>query len=345
MKSEALLMSMRPNMDNIFNFTFQNHSINKVNEHNHLGLTWNSDVSGKSHISSIISKASKRIDMLRALKFKLDRSSLEKIYFTFIRPIFEYACFVWDCAPRHCYYFNKMAKLQISAARIITGTNNYSSKHLLYHDTGWELLSSRREKQRLILFYKILNGIAPSHLCNLFETYLVNNQRYDLRSTNVQNVLARTETYHCSFFPSSIRSWNSLDQTVKDASTINEFKRKLILKKQKNKYYDLGSRCVNSILASMRMKCSQLNSHLFRNNIIQNRLFTCGIEETVFHYFFECCNFLNHRDSILMETLSITTLTVEKVFHGDKDININDNIKLHNAVSKYIIATKRFNIF
>ena len=32
----------------------------------------------------------------------------------------------------------------------------------------------------------------------------------------------------------------------------------------------------------MRMKCSQLNSHLFRNNIIQNRLCTCGIEETVF---------------------------------------------------------------
>ena len=45
-----------------------------------------------------------------------------------------------------------------------------------------------------------------------------------------------------------------------------------------------------------------------------------------------------------METLSITTLTVEKVLHGDNDININDNIKLHNAVSKYIIATKRFNI-
>ena len=179
--------------------------------------------------------------MLRALKFKLDKSSLEKISFTLIRPIFEYACVVWDSAPRHCYYVNKMEKLQISAARIITGTNNYSSKHLSYHDTGWELLSSRREKQRLILFYNILNGIAPSHLCNLFEIYLVNNQRYDLRSTNVQNGLARTETYRCSFFPSSIRSWNSLDQTVKDASTINEFKRKLILKKR-NKYYDLGFR-------------------------------------------------------------------------------------------------------
>ena len=46
-----------------------------------------------------------------------------------------------------------------------------------------------------------------------------------------------------------------------------------------------------------------------------------------------------------METLSITTLTVKKVLHGDKDININDNIKLNNAVSKYIIATKDLTSF
>ena len=35
----------------------------------------------------------------------------------------------------------------------------------------------------------------------------------------------------------------------------------------KNVSYNLGSRCVNAILASMRMHSSQLNSHLYRNNI------------------------------------------------------------------------------
>ena len=50
-----------------------------------------------------IAKASKRIAMLRSVKFKLDRSSLEKIYFAYIRPILEYAMVVWDSAPRHDY--------------------------------------------------------------------------------------------------------------------------------------------------------------------------------------------------------------------------------------------------
>ena len=83
--------------------------------------------------------------MLHALKFKLDRTSLEKIYFAFIRPIFEYASVVWDSALRHQYIFTNMEKLQISAARVVTGINSYFSMHLLCHDTGWDLLSTRRE--------------------------------------------------------------------------------------------------------------------------------------------------------------------------------------------------------
>ena len=158
--------------------------------------------------------------MLHALKYKLDRSTLEKVYFAFIRPIFEYACVVCDSAPRYDYIFNNIKKLQISAARIVIGTNTYSSNQLLYHDTGWELLSS---EQRLILFDKIINGLSPPHLSKLYNTHLSNNTRYGFRYPNIQNAFARTETYRCSFFPSAIRTWNSLGPSVKDSSTFNEF--------------------------------------------------------------------------------------------------------------------------
>ena len=66
--------------------------------------------------------------MKRALKDELGRSALEKIYFAFIRPLFEYGCTGWDNAPRHEYLFNEMEKIQIQAARIITDTNNYAHK-------------------------------------------------------------------------------------------------------------------------------------------------------------------------------------------------------------------------
>ena len=59
----------------------------------------------------------------------------------------------------------------------------------------------------------------------------------------------------------------------KIASTLNEFKGKLNAKMtMKNVYYNLGCRCVNSILARMRIYCFQLNSHLDRNSITPNKL-------------------------------------------------------------------------
>ena len=76
LESEALLVTPDHLTDNTPDFTFQNHTICNVQQHKHLGLIWNTDATWKSHLLSIISKASERIDMLRALKFKLQMSSL-----------------------------------------------------------------------------------------------------------------------------------------------------------------------------------------------------------------------------------------------------------------------------
>ena len=42
-------------------FVFQNHIVNNVNEHTHLGVTWNKDGTWKNHLSHIINIAVKRI--------------------------------------------------------------------------------------------------------------------------------------------------------------------------------------------------------------------------------------------------------------------------------------------
>jgi hypothetical protein len=44
----------------------------------------------------ITEKVYKRINILRKFKLILDRKTLEKIYFTFVRPLLEYADVIWD---------------------------------------------------------------------------------------------------------------------------------------------------------------------------------------------------------------------------------------------------------
>ena len=131
------------------------------------------------------------------------KSETLAFYFSFLKFRFAslYNYVLIDNAPRHEYLLNEMEKIQIQAARIITGTNNYAHKHLLYLETGWEKLSKRREYHRLILLYKILNGLAPQHLCNIFLSNTNFNNGYNLRHNNMQLIYSRTETFLDHLFP------------------------------------------------------------------------------------------------------------------------------------------------
>ena len=71
-------------------------TLHNVNEHKHLGITLMSNGKWTSHIDNICNSAYKQINVLRKLKYTLNRETLLKIYNTFILPCFEYACEVWD---------------------------------------------------------------------------------------------------------------------------------------------------------------------------------------------------------------------------------------------------------
>ena len=93
-----------------------NQQIMEVDTHRHLGIYLSNDGSWHKQISYIKEKAWARINIMRRLKFVLDRKSLEIIYISFIRPILEYGNKIWD----NCQQYEKYAleKIQIEAARI-----------------------------------------------------------------------------------------------------------------------------------------------------------------------------------------------------------------------------------
>ena len=97
----------------------QNHSISKVDVHKHLGLYLTNDCTWHSHIN-YIKRACLRINIMRRLKYTLDRKSLETICLTFIRPLHEYRDIIWDNCTQ--YEKQELNKIQTEAARIATGT-------------------------------------------------------------------------------------------------------------------------------------------------------------------------------------------------------------------------------
>ena len=75
---------------------FDNKAVEDVHQHKHLGLIFNTRLSWKDHVSEIIAKVSKLLNVMHKLSRELDRKTLETIYETFIRSKLEYACIVWD---------------------------------------------------------------------------------------------------------------------------------------------------------------------------------------------------------------------------------------------------------
>ena len=95
-KNEVMLISCKTNTLAHPPIIMMNQQIQDVQFHKHLGVYFSSDCSWHRHIDYIKQKAWTRLNIMRKLKFDLDRKSLETIYISFIRPILEYADIIWD---------------------------------------------------------------------------------------------------------------------------------------------------------------------------------------------------------------------------------------------------------
>ena len=95
-KTESLLLLRKINKPDHPSLYLNDVRIEKVNTHKHLDVYLSQRLDWQNHVEYITDKVSTRLNLIRSLKFTLDRNSLQKIYFTFMRTVLEYADVVWD---------------------------------------------------------------------------------------------------------------------------------------------------------------------------------------------------------------------------------------------------------
>ena len=222
-KSESFIVSRKLNKPYHPPIYMGNTQIAEVNTHKHLGIILSHDCSWHAHIEYIKEKAWQRINMMRRLKFILDRKSLEIIYLSFIRPVLEYGDTIWENCTE--YEKKELDKIQNEAARIVTGATVLVSLQSIYQEVGWESLQDRRLKHKLNLFFKMQHDLTPLYLSSLVPPSISETTRYNLRNADDYTTLnCRTQLYYTSFVPSVIREWNALPGAAKQISTLHSFK-------------------------------------------------------------------------------------------------------------------------
>ena len=194
---------------------FNNENIKLVENHKYLGVTFYHNCKWHCHIENILKSTSSQLSMLRKFKFTLSRHNLETIYFTYILPLLEYACELWDGCNQQEY--NKIEQIQHETARIITGLPKLSSLESLYFETGWEPLHSRRRRRKLNMFYKIRNNNANSYLCDCLLPFERNENAYNLRNQTYYTRLQLYRNSVFSFFDQTLEQFDTRDKNCPDS--------------------------------------------------------------------------------------------------------------------------------
>ena len=150
--------------------------IPSVQVHKHLGIFISYDSSWDYHVNQILMKAIGK-------NWKVTpRTSLQTIHFSLIRPVLEYADVIWINLSQH--QKDQIKKVQNEAARIVTGPSKLMSLADLNRESGWETLSERRYKHKLILFLKMINGLVPFYLNSLVPVSIGSTSSYNLRGSH-----------------------------------------------------------------------------------------------------------------------------------------------------------------
>jgi hypothetical protein len=310
--------------------------------HKHLGLFFSNNGLWHDHIDYIVKKAYTRLNMLRKVRFKLNRFTLEKMYFSFIRPILEYGDVVWDTQTH--YLINKIENVQSEAARIVTGGTKLTSIQKLYEETGWEKLLERREKHKLILLYKIVNNQAPGYLRNLLPDRVDNLHNHNTRqSANILEISSKTKFYSDYFLPSSIKLWNRLSIDTRNSRSLNIFKERI--KTQNSKcpaHYYSGTRLGQILHTRLRMNSSSLNEHLFIRNLVDSPNCACGQVESTSHFLISCKKYTDLRNELMYTINYPVTIDLNLLLKGSDTLSVDQNIDIFIKVQNFILKSKRF---
>ena len=214
---------------------------------------------------------------------------------------------------------------------------------------------NRRNARCLIIIKELIDKKQPSYLYKILEPILSTTNTRHKNIGLIRNFPCRLIKYSKSFFPHSIRLWNSLDTETK-CLPLKSFKNKLF-KQIRPKMKLINTKLDNTgsmFLTWLRLGLSPLKHHKFNYNFpdAPDPFCSCfeGIEDTA-HFLLFCKMFSNARDALFsnvnnfipnFENMS-DKKKVNILLFGANFLKQNENQKIIQFTIDYVKDTNRFN--
>ena len=315
---------------------FNNIPVKRELDTKHLGLILDNKLDFRKHIAEKIKTANKGIGLLKFLTRFLTREKLSLIYKMHVRPHLDCGDVIYHNQSQES--MDLLESIQYQAGLIITGCWKGTSREKVYAELGWESLSDRRHFRRLSLYYKIKNNMTPNYLAALAQPFDQNH------TTRFQN----------SFFPYCHTNWINLDLSIRNAASLNIFKKQILsdIRPPMKSTYGVRDRRGIRIISQLRVQHSDLRNDRFRHKFnCPSPDCPCGSDvESNTHYLLHCSRYHHQRINYLQQVRDIVpdfdTLSDEELCNmmlfGQKSGKYEDNASILRATAAFIHKTKRF---
>ena len=205
-------------------YTLHGKILESVDSAKYLGVTITSDLRWNQHISNIITKGNQTLGFLRR-NLRINSPELKSTaHKSLVRPTMEYASSVWD--PYTKQNRDRLEMVQHRAARYVLNCYERSASVTeMLKQLVWETLELRRKKARLIMLYKMHRNLVEIAQQKYLEPTGCSSRH--MHKFSYQVPASKTNYHLYSFFPNTIRDWNSLPLNVIEARSINSFRAQL----------------------------------------------------------------------------------------------------------------------
>ena len=170
----------------------------------------------------MIKRAKHLISLIYRQFYSLSSSkTLLSLYTTIVCPLLQCGSSIWD--PCSVSLSSLVESVQYFALKMIL--KFWSAPYdILLSSLHLRSLEHRRQGSKILLFFKINNGLLHSTLPLAQHPSLPPMSLRHFCPLNYISPFCRTATYFHSFLPSTIRLWNSLPTIVKQSRSISFIK-------------------------------------------------------------------------------------------------------------------------
>lgn len=191
-----------------------------------LGVIFDGELSMKSQVSSVCKSTFFKLKLIAQIRKYLSKAATEMIIHALISSCLDYCNSLFYGLPN--YMLKKLQMVQNAAARLILKGSKYDHVTPFLKELHWLPITYRIKYKILLITYKCLNGQGPAYLCDLLSS-LVPLRRLRSSSASLLYVpRTRLKTYgDRSFYYAAPSLWNSLPENVKNAATVESFKKGL----------------------------------------------------------------------------------------------------------------------